>query len=190
MNYKVSLFIFVLGAAAGMCLPFLFDRHKEKGMVAQNDTIVIHDTIAYARVELAANTERLDVPVVKVPEIIFMPEEKTTIIYKDSIRFVTLPREFFHTKTDDVEIWHSGIDSTIDSLAVFRKEQTIVTSKERRNSLGMGIELAYMGSSSIPLYLEYERRLRPWMAVYGNVGYDLRHHQWGIGVGVKMQVEW
>ena len=43
-------------------------------------------------------------------------DEKIDTIYKDNVMYISYPEgEVTTPKTEDVEIWHSGIDSTIDS---------------------------------------------------------------------------
>ena len=125
--------------------------------------------------------------------MVLVPADSTTIIYRDSIRFVTLPRQYFFTETEDAQIWHSGIDSTIDSLNVVRKTQEITKTtqtKPKLNSIGIGMETSYMNALSTPIYLEYERMLHKNLSFYGQVFYDLPSQRYGAGVGLKMQIEW
>ena len=182
--------LLILGFVIGiLCRPKHFRGEVE---MVQADTIVRLDTIKYSKLELIGKNYKLDLPKIKSPSLVYIPADSTTIIYRDSVRYVTYPREYFHTSVDNVEIWHSGIDSTIDSLNVFNKTQTITraSTKSRKNSIGIGIETSYIGGLSTPVYIEYERKIKPWVSVYGQIARDLPTEQWGIGIGLKMQLDW
>lgn len=195
MAFKNSLFIFLLGAAVGICLPLLFrsfngsDAHDD----VKRDTVTVYKTVSYSRLELAANTIRLDVPELASPEYVFVLEDSTSIIYRDSIRYVTAPRQFFYTRTNDAEIFHSGIDSRIDSLNVFMKNTSIthvVTPKEKKHSIGIGIEANYATALSMPIQLEYSYMVKPSMSLYGYAEYEPFRRQIGVGLGTRFTFEW
>ena len=160
----------------------------------QNDTIVVHDTLRYSRLDLKDKTYQLTKPNVGKPEMVFIPEYSTDIIYRDSIQYVTLPRQYFFTRTADAEIYHSGIDSKIDSLNVFHKTQTITQTATQtvthRNALTLGIEPSYLNTLSIPIYLEYERMLHKNVGIYGQINYDLQTRMFGVGIGAKVSIGW
>jgi hypothetical protein len=162
--------------------------------MVQRDTVTVYDTTRYSRLELVRNTYRLDIPKISIPELVYIPSDSTTIIYRDSVRYVTLPRQYFYTRTADAEVYHSGIDSRIDALNVFHKTQTITKTitqtVTRRNALSIGIEASYMNTLSIPIYLEYERMLHKNVGIYGQMLYDLNARQFGISAGVHLQLEW
>lgn len=183
------LIIFVLGAMIGaVCRGGHLREATEK---VQRDTVVRYDTVRYSRLELVRNPYEL--PRSVKTQYVYIPDTSVEYIYRDSIRYVTVPREYYHTRTDEAEIWHSGIDSTIDSLQVFARtvevtERTVPQMK--RNSLSVGVDAVYLGGVYTPVYMEYERLLKPWLSVYGQVAYDLPSSTWGVGVGIRMQVEW
>ena len=182
------LICLTMGIFAGMCIsPFNHSRQS----ASQKDTVVVYDTARYSRLELETKRHRLNVPDITAPSIVMVQEDSTTIIYRDSVRYVTLPREYFYTNVDDVEIWHSGIDSRIDSLAVRRREMMITTrEKPKKNALGIGIEASYYSGLYIPAYIEYERMMKPWFSVYGRVGYNFPTLEYGVSLGVRMQLKW
>lgn len=161
--------------------------------MSQADTLVRYDTIRYSRLELTTNSCRLDIPKINNPRMALIPADSTTIIYRDSVRYVTLPREFYFTETEYAQIWHSGIDSTIDSLNVFTKTTSVtkvIQPVTKCNALGIGIETTYMGGLYTPIYIEYERMLKPWMAVYFQVSYDLPTQTCGATAGMKLELNW
>ena len=185
------ILVLVVGFVIGiLCRPKHFRGEVE---MVQADTIVRLNTIKYSKLELIGKNYKLDLPKIKSPSLVYIPADSTTIICRDSVRYVTYPREFFFTSMDDVEIWHSGIDSTIDSLTVVRKTQEITKTTQivpKRNSIGLGIETNYMTTLSTPIYLEYERMLKSWLSFHVQVAYDLPSRMYGVGIGLEMQLEW
>lgn len=191
-KYIPHLVIFLIGALAGMWAHRQY-HFRSVTKMSQNDTIVRLDTIKYSRFELTTKSCRLEVPKISRPELVYIPADSATIIYRDSIRYVTLPRQYFYTKVEGVEIWHSGIDSTIDSLNVVRKTQEITKATQpvtKRNALSIGIEASYMNALSTPIYLKYERMLHKNVGFYGQIFYDLPTRQYGVGIGMHLQFEW
>lgn len=193
---KKDIIIGALLLIFGIVIGLLFrpnSSHKAEN-APQKDTIIVHDTITYSKMELAQNTIKLNVPNTVARKFVFVPEDSTTIIYRDSIRYVTLPRQYFFTRTADAEIYHSGIDSRIDSLNVFHKTQTITQTATqtvtKRNALSLGIEASYCNSLSIPIYLEYERILHKNVGIYGQINYDLQTKMFGVGLGAKVSIGW
>ena len=173
-----------------LCRP---NHIREVTKLSQNDTIVRLDTIKHSRFELVRNTYELDIPKISRPELVYIPADSATIIYRDSVRYVTMQRQYFYTKTDDAEIWHSGIDSTIDSLNVVRKTQEItkVTQSEtNHHALGVGMEFQYLGNPYIPIYLEYSHLLQGNAELYARILYDLPSQSLGVGLGAKVSIGW
>lgn len=189
-NIIIGAPLLILGFVIGiLCRP----NHFRDTTDMVKDTLVIYDTARYSKLELASKSYRLNVPKIESPSVVYIPADSTTIIYRDSIRYVTLPRQFFYTNVDDVEIWHSGIDSTIDSLNVVRKTQEITKTTQpvtKRNALSIGIEASYLNTLSTPIYLEYERMLHKNVGFYGQIFYDLPARQYGVGIGMHLQLEW
>lgn len=99
---------------------------RDEVKMFQRDTVTVYDTMRYSRIELTRNACTLKIPKIDVPNLAFLDVEKVDTIYKDNVMHLTYPRENYYTKAKDVEIWHSGIDSTIDSLNVVQKTQNIV----------------------------------------------------------------
>lgn len=191
-KYIPYLVIFLIGALAGMWAHRQY-HFRDTTKMFQNDTIVRLDTIKYSRFELVRNTYELDIPKISRLELVYIPADSTTIIYRDSIRYVTLPRQYFFTSTNDVEIWHSGIDSTIDSLNVVRKTQEITKATQTvtsRNALGIGLEMSYTSYPYIPIYLEYSYLLHRNVEFSAKLLYDLPSQEIGFGLGAKVCIEW
>ena len=190
-TFAPYLIILLVGVGVGwLCHP---NHFRDATKMSKVDTVTVYETAYYSRLELAKNTYRLDVPKVEVEEFVYVPSDSVEVVYKDSIRYVMLPREYRYTKMDDVEIWHSGVDSTIDSLNVSWRT-VIVTQTEtvgpKRNRVALGMEASYSSVPYIPLYLEYGRKVHPNLEVYGRVFYDMPRTVFGAGMGVRTTVEW
>lgn len=181
-----------IGAVAGLCLNR--ERHVDEGTI-QRDTVTVYKTRYYSRLELKAKTIRLEVPKIDVRQRVFVPADSVTIIYRDSVRYVTIQRRNYYTKTEEAEIWHSGVDSTIDSLSLLFPTTTIaqtekVARKPKKHAIGIGIEANYSTTFNMPLQLEYAYYVKPWLSVYGYAEYELFRKQFGIGAGTQMFIEW
>lgn len=183
--------VMVVGVVIGCLLP---DYHfRDDANIAQRDTIVRYDTIRYSRLELEQNSLALKIPKIDVPKLSFLEIEKIDTVYKDNVMYLTYPRESYYTKAKDVEIWYSGIDSTIDSLNVVQKTQNIKETQQvkvARNSISLGIEASYLNTPSLPIYLEYGRMFHKNVEMYGQIAYDLQSRQWGVGIGVELKFGW
>lgn len=191
-KYLLYIVVFLIGAAAGMwlCRSYHF---RDVTKMFQNDTIVRFDTIRYSKLELIGKNYNLDIPKIGSPELVYIPTHSLDTIYRDNIKYVTLPRQYFHTTTPDADIWHSGVDSRIDSLVVFRKTEKVTQSvvpNTKRHGLGVGIEANYAESFRMPVQLEYSYNVKPWLSVYGYVEYELLTRQAGAGIGTKLTVSW
>lgn len=160
--------------------------------MVQNDTIVRYDTTRHSRLELTKNTYKLDIPKIGRKKLVYIPSDSTTIIYRDSIRYVTLPREYYYTSVKDVEIWYSGVDPQIDSVNVFgiSKVITHTINNVSKNKIGIGIEASYIGSASIPIYLEYSYLLQRNVEFSAMLLYDLPSQKMGFGLGAKVSFGW
>lgn len=183
--------VMVVGVVIGCLLPDYHFRDEVK--MLQRDTIVRFDTIRYSRLELVTNSNALKIPKIDVPKLAFLDVEKVDTIYKDNVMYLSYPRESYYTKAKDVEIWYSGIDSTIDSLNVVQKTQNIKETQQvkvARNSISLGIEASYLTAPSLPIYLEYGRMFHKNVEMYGQIAYDLQSRQWGVGIGVELKFGW
>ena len=137
----MGIFGYIMGA----------EHFRDATKMIQRDTIVRYDTMRYSRLELETLSHRLDVPKIDVPKLAILDVEKMDTIYKDNVMYITYPRENYYTKAKDVEIWHSGIDSTIDSLNVVQKTQNITETilhkpSPWRFSCDVGVDYGDMGN--------------------------------------------
>lgn len=176
-NIIIGVSLLVIGIVGGVLLCRAF--HHDKVEVVQKDTIVMHDTIRYSRLELDYETVRLDLPKIGKKEYVFIVEDSTTIIYRDSVRYVTALREFFYTRTPEVEIWHSGIDSRIDSLNVYPKTMYITSATRKAETWRFSLDVgADMGKGSA-LYLS------------PNLSAEIGYKRWSVTgeIGISVEAE-
>lgn len=187
---KIIPYIIVLAVGVVLGLIFRPDHIREESI--RVDTTFVYDTIKYSRLELAMNTYKLKVPKVNKNKYVYVPSDSVSVVYKESIKYVMMSREYFYTEADGVKIWHSGIDSTIDSLNVERKTAYITTTKtiRHKNRLSFGIEASYSTIPHIPIYLEYGRMLHPNVEIYVKIFYDMPRFNPGVGAGIRTKIGW
>ena len=191
-KYIPYLVIFLIGAFAGMWVHRQYYPCEPTELI-QRDTVVSYDTLRYSSLELVKNTYKLDVPRIGTSSLVFFPIDKVDTVYKDKKVYIAMEREWRYTETDEVQIWHSGIDSTIDSLNVMRRTEIITETVQdvmKRNYLSFGIEAGYSTIPHIPIYLQYDRMLHKNMGVYVRAFYDIPRLSYGVSVGAKVQVGW
>ena len=180
-NIYIAIALFVIGVVIGIwtCRKHYIGREGE----VQRDPIVMRDTFHYTKEKIVTKNV-----LVEKPCTVYV--KATEIVYKDSVRYVALPRQYYHTTTKDAEIWHSGIESSIDSLNVFKTTLTITERKTFKNAVYLGAEAEYFGRFLVPIYLQYERAPNKWFSYSGKVGYDIIGDQWIVGGGVKARFQW
>ena len=184
----IGALLLIIGVAIGfLCRP----KRIERVVDTQRDTI--NNIRYYSRLELKENTYKLDVPKIGVAEYVFVASDSVSIVYKDSIQYIMLPRQRYFTSVDDVNIWHSGVDSTIDSLNVVHKTEIITKTTHipmPKNRIALGVEATYINTLSIPIYLEYGRMLHENVEIYGRILRDVKLDQTGVAIGTRIQFGW
>ena len=188
------LVTFLVGIGAGMLL-CLFNPMS----IGKRDVLIDSDTTQkvivkyYTPLELAKNTIKLDVPKVSTKEYIYVQSDSTTIIYRDSIAFVTLPRGNYYTKQDDIEIWHSGVSSRIDSLRYAMRETTITDTYKRRDwkhEISLSASIGYHNMLMLPFELKYLYCPKRWIGIGGKLEYEPLHKTTGIFATASFRFGW
>ena len=190
-NIIIFASILIVGIIAGVWL--CSELHPAiRNAEPQRDTVVVQKIVGYTPLQLKSNTIKLDIPRLSTMAMVFIPYDSTRIVYRDNVQYITAEREYFFTKTDKAEIWHSGIDSTIDSLNVVENITSIVQPAPsiNKNTISLGIEASYCSDLSLPIYLEYERLLQRNIGINTQVYYDLRIRQFGVTFGTNIQFGW
>lgn len=193
-KYLYYLLSFIVGIGVGMllCLIPSSKRIGEKDVLVKTETIVKEVVKAYTPLELKKNTIKLNVPKVGTKEYVILPPD-TNIIYRDSVRYVTLPREYFYTKQDDVEIWHSGIDSRIDSLQYKARQVTITDTyrrKDFRHELGIYAQAGYNRGFAAPVGVQYLYKPVNWFGIGGNIEYDIKQKTLAVYAKGSFLIHW
>lgn len=188
------LVTFLVGIGAGMFL-CLFNPMSigKRDVLSDSDTTQKVIVKYYTPLELAKNTIKLDVPKVSTKEYVYVQSDSTTIIYRDSIAFVTLPRENYYTKQDDIEIWHSGVSSRIDSLRYAMRETTITDTYKRRDwkhEISLSASIGYHNMLMLPIELKYLYCPKRWIGIGGKLEHDFMHKTTGIYATTNLRFGW
>lgn len=180
------LLVLIAGAVVG---GWLCGRHfrKEVG-VERVDTLYVYDTVRY----VAEDLKTVEVPVIKT-EYIRVPEVmvKREVVH-DTV-FVVLKRQQYYTERDGLHIWHSGVQSRIDSVDYVERSWVIQKAhldKPKKNYLSVGAEAAYVGTFSLPIYIEYERMLHKNFSIYARGEYDVLTKTPGGRMGARAFIGW
>lgn len=149
------------------------------------DTVFVHDTFTMEKPVLK---ER------KVVETMYIAVRDT--IVKNDTTYIPLPRESRTYGDDRYTAVVSGYKPSLDRLDIYIESQTVTKylipepPKLKKNYLSVGAEVAYIGGTTIPIYLEYERLLHKNVGIYGKVLYDLPTKDIGAGIGVRAKFGW
>lgn len=185
-KYILHIVILIVGIVIGaLCRGNHFRNIVDN---PQRDTIFVRDTFEYTKEVLSQSTK---VVYQKDTEYIYIEVRDT--IEKEKKVYVPMPRQYYCTRVKDAEIFHSGIESRIDSLNIFSTTANITQTylpKERKNYLALGIEANYIDRLYIPIYFQYSRMLHKNVEIYGKVIYDLPIGSWGVGIGTNVQFGW
>lgn len=125
-------------------------------------TEIVRDTIIHTKIE--------SIPVIKTQsktEYVYL--SKVDTVWVNDTVYMRLPRQHYIAETDDVKIWHSGIDSRIDSIMNFRETKTIQANPWKRHSISLSGEV---GFNMLGAGVEYEYNVFKWFSVSANAGYD------------------
>ena len=193
-KYKHYLVTFLIGIGVGilLCLFPTSVNIGKRDVLVKSDTVYKEVVKAYSPIQLKKSTIKLDVPNINAREYVMLPAD-STIIYRDSVRYVALPREYYYTKQDDVEIWHSGIDSRIDSLRYTMKETIITDTYKRRDwrhEINIYGSAGYHEKLRLPVGAEYTFYPKRWIGVGGKVEHDFAQRTTGVYAKMNFRFGW
>lgn len=141
-------------------------------------TEIVRDTIIHTKIE--------SVPVIKTQsktEYVYL--SKVDTVWVNDTVYMRLPRQHYFAETDDVKIWHSGIDSRIDSIMNFRETKTIQANPWKRHSISLSGEV---GFNMLGAGAEYEYSVFKWFSVSANAGYDFYMKQPYVSASAKIRL--
>lgn len=172
----------ILATIAVVC--FLLGTLMPRSPKVETRDVVVYRDTSYSRISLG-ESKKLDIPEVKgVPSLLYIPETEIRTVVKDSIHYVVLDREHKFLDNEDVKIWFSGVDPTIDSLQV--KRHTVIQKEPwKRHSVSLCGEV---GFNTLGLGAEYEYNIFKWFSVSANAGYDFYMKQPYVLAGAKISL--
>ena len=179
---KDKIIISVIAIAA-----FLLGTLMPRSPKVETRDIVVYRDTSYSRLSLG-DIKKLDVPEVKgVPSVLYIPETEVKIEYRDSIRYVVLNREHKVLENPDVKIWYSGVNPTIDSIAV--RTRTVVQKEPwKRHNLYLGAQTGYYSDFRLSVGATYQYDVFKWLSVDFGAGYDMYLKQPYAMAGLKVRV--
>lgn len=187
--------IFVLGILAGVCLSLLLGRqsHPAKGdiVLSDADTTEVCDTSRHGKEEVEQETiGEADTKYIYM----YLPSQADTVWIHDTLYlYVEMQRQRYHASTDDVEVWYSGIDASIDSLQNIRRTQTIVNTYKaqvKKNLFSLYGEAGYSNGPSAVAGVKYLYYPRPWIGIGGKAERDFMMDVNEVMLTAEIDIRW
>lgn len=177
-NIIIALSILVMGFVIG-----LICRRTEyvETTIVERDTTVVVDTHIVEK----------PVPYKVTVTDTLLKEVTDTVRLNDTL-YVRLPLEKREYRRDEFYAVVVGYDPRLIHIEVYPKtvyvkEREVVS---QRNYLSAGVDVVYMGSPYIPIYLEYERKLHRNFSIHVRGMRDLLSGTNGVIVGAEAQIGW
>lgn len=190
-NYIPHIIAFAAGALIASLVFLLINASNRKidqnGVLVKTETITKVDTVVVTKEQIVTKVIEKEGPTEYV--YVELPPE----VVRDTVyRVVPLEKKHYLTASNDMEIYHSGIFSQIDSVVNYRETKTIkeVYRQDVKNNISIGLEAGYCLAGSIPIYFQYERMLHKNVGVYGKAYHDLYTQSNGVAVGVRLRFGW
>lgn len=157
-------------------------RLQKETIVEKRDTLVLHDTFTVYQPKEVVK-ERLRTEYIEV---------RDTLRIRDTLYMaLDLEKKVYRRKEFYAEV--TGYNPSLTYIEVYPKT-VYVTETERRkdklNYFSAGVDVVYMGSPYIPIYLEYERMLHRNFSIHVRGMRDLLSGTNGVSVGAKAQIGW
>lgn len=190
-KYIPHIIAFLVGALIAS-LVFLLIRANEKkidenGVLVKTETITKVDTIVVTKEKIVTEVVTKNGPTEYI--YVELPQE----IVRDTIyKEIPLKKEYYHSVTDDVEIWHSGVASSIDKVVNYRETQVVnnVYRKDKKNTISLGLDMGYHKAFRMPLQLSYEYNITSWFSMGAYAEYEPLQRTFGGGMKAKVKIEW
>lgn len=157
------------------------EHFRDTTKMVQTDTIVRSDTIIVEKPVVVERTSK---------KTLLVEVHDTTRIH-DTL-YLALPSETKIYKGEDYLAEVSGYKPSLDRIEVYPKTKIVTESitHMNRNSLGLGLDMSYVGTTSIPIYLEYSYLLHENVEFSAMLLYDLPSQKMGVGLGAKVSIGW
>ena len=190
-KYIPHIIAFVTGALITALVFLLINASNKKidqnGVLVKTETITKVDTIVVTKEKIVTKVVTKDGPTeyiyVEVPQ-----EAVRDTIYKE----IPLKKEYYHSVTDDVEIWHSGVASSIDKVVNYRETKIVnnVYRKDKKNTISLGLDMGYHKAFRMPLQLSYEYDIASWLSMGAYAEYEPLQKTFSGGMKAKVKIEW
>lgn len=118
-----------------------------------------------------------------VPQYFFVPSDSVKVVYKESEVQYMLPKHNYKSSVEGIDIYHSGVFSSIDSLRVSYKKEI-----KSPHTLELSLGLSYCQELSMPLSLEYSYKMNERFVIGGGVGYDIITKNLFIGAKFGLEI--
>ncbi len=180
---KNNIIIVILVLVIGFVLGLLCRRTEYvETTIVERDTTVVVDTHIVER----------PVPVrVTVVDTMYA-EVRDTIRMNDTL-YVSLPLERKEYRRDEFYAVVSGYNPSLTYIEVFPKTVYVTETtrkKDKANYLSAGVDVLYLGTAHVPIYVEYERMLHRNFSVYARGMGDIWTGTKGLSVGVRAKIGW
>ena len=188
LPYVIAL---VVGISAGMwgCRTY----YVQRDMDAQRDTIIQQVTRTYSKFELQKYSFKIDSPKIEMPDYVFFEVESKDTIVKENKVYVQLPIQHYRTKVKEAEIFHSGVESKIDSLKIFNTIATITETKyekERKHQISIYGSIGWMDRLRLPVGAKYLYSVYPWWNVGSKIEHDFAQSITGVYATTELTFGW
>jgi hypothetical protein len=178
-KYVPYIVVFLLGLLIGY-LPK--GRLQRETIVEKRDTLVLKDThIVYQPKEVVREKWKTEMVVVT-----------DTIRMRDTL-YMSLPLEKKTYRRDEFYAEVTGYNPSLTYIEVFPKTVYVTETtrkKDKANYLSAGVDVLYLGTVYVPIYVEYERMLHRNFSVYARGMGDIWTGTKGLSVGVRAKIGW
>ena len=187
-KYIPHIIAFAVGALIASLVFLLINASNKKidqnGVLVKTETITKVDTIVVTKEKIVTEVVSKDGPT----EYIYVEVPVRDTIYKE----IPLKKEHYHSVADDVEIWHSGVASSIDKVVNYRETKIVnnVYRKDKKNTVSLGLDLGYHKAFRMPLQLSYEYDIASWLSMGAYAEYEPLQRTFGGGMKAKVKIEW
>lgn len=184
-NIYIAVALFVLGVVIGLWSCRSYYVHKDADV--QRDTIFVRDTFHYTKEKIVTKNVLVEKPCTTYVKV-------TDTLYKENTKYIGLPRQYYFSKVKDVGIYHSGIESTIDSLYFINTTANVyntIIPKEKKHSLtiygGLGYKDRFV---TAPCGAKYLYHPATWFGVGGKYEYDVILETHAILATTEINFRW
>jgi hypothetical protein len=159
----------------------------QNGVLVKTETITKVDTVVVTKEQIVTKVIEKEGPTEYV--YVELPPE----VVRDTVyRVVPLEKKHYLTASNDMEIYHSGVFSQIDSVVNYRKTQVVnnVYRKDKRSQLSIGLSMDYSRAFRMPLQLSYEYDIASWFSMGAYAEYEPLQRTFGGGMKAEIKVGW